>query len=224
MTETHHLGAVLIEQSQAQKEVTVNEAISRIDAMLNTGAKDKDITIPPGSPANGDVYLVGASATGDWSGHDDEVAFYDQIWRFVSPRTGVTLWLEDEERHYVYDGSAWQDNTVFKDYSYAVATNAVSSTAATLDVTQGNVHELTLTDNCTLTFSGAGSDAAHEFALVLYQDATGSRSVTWPASVKWAGGSAPTLTSSANAIDWLAFLSIDGGATWLGRVLALDLQ
>lgn len=107
MTTTTNLGLTLVEQAQAQKEVTVNEALVRIDALLNRGALDKDLATPPGSPASGDLYIVAASPTGDWSGHAGEIAYYEQIWRFVTPNEGLTLWVSDEDELYSYDGSAW---------------------------------------------------------------------------------------------------------------------
>lgn len=107
MTNTAHLALTLVETSQAQKEVTVNTALARIDAVLNTGAKDKDLATPPGSPAAGDVYIIAASPTGDWAGKAGQVAYFDQIWRFVTPREGLTLWVNDEDAFYAYNGSAW---------------------------------------------------------------------------------------------------------------------
>lgn len=107
MTTTNHLGITLVETSQAQKEVTVNAAISKIDAILNTGAKDKDIATPPGSPAAGDVYIVAASPTGAWSGHAGHIAYYDQTWKFITPNEGMRLWVNDENKLYAYDGATW---------------------------------------------------------------------------------------------------------------------
>lgn len=107
MTNTSHLDIALVEQSQAQKEVTVNMALTRIDAILNTGVIDKDLSTPPGSPSTGDVYIVGATATGDWASHEDEIAYFDQIWRFIVPNEGLMLWVSDEDSIYVYDGSSW---------------------------------------------------------------------------------------------------------------------
>lgn len=107
MATTSHLALTLVESAQAQKEVTVNEALARIDALLNTGAKDKDLATPPGSPASGDVYIIAASPTGDWSGKAGQIAFFDQIWRFIVPREGMTLWVNDEDIAYSYTGSAW---------------------------------------------------------------------------------------------------------------------
>lgn len=108
MATTSHLEITLLEQSQAQKEITINEAFARIDALLNTGVIDRDLATPPGSPASGDAYIVAASPTGDWSGKAGQVAYFDQIWRFVTPREGLTLWINDENCHVVFDGSAWQ--------------------------------------------------------------------------------------------------------------------
>ena len=99
-----------------------------------------------------------------------------------------------------------------------VSTNATSGAAATLDLANGNVFDLTLTANCTLTFSGTTAGVACSFTLILRQDGTGSRTVTWPASVDWPAGTAPTLTTTASAVDVLTFLSTDNGTTWLGFV------
>lgn len=109
MANTPHLGITLLEQSQAQKEVTVNEALYRIDALLNSGVIDKDLSAPPGSPTQGDVYIVASSPTGAWSGKAKYVAYYDQIWRFIEPREGLMLWVDDENKRYVYNGSAWEE-------------------------------------------------------------------------------------------------------------------
>lgn len=108
MANTPHLGITLLEQSQAQKEITVNEAFQRIDALLNSGVVDRDLATPPSSPAAGSVYIVGAGATGDWSGKVGQIAYFDQVWRFIVPRTGICLWLIDENTQIVYDGAAWQ--------------------------------------------------------------------------------------------------------------------
>ena len=47
-------------------------------------------------------------------------------------------------------------------------------------------------------------------------------SQTWPAAVKWAGGSAPTLTQGETKVDVLVFITDDGGTTWRGAVSILD--
>lgn len=107
MATTSNLTLTLVDTAQAQKEVTVNTALSRIDAILNTGAKDKDLNTPPGSPAAGDVYIVSTAPTGTWAGYAKNIAYFDQIWRFIAPNEGMTLWVSDEDKVYSYNGSSW---------------------------------------------------------------------------------------------------------------------
>ena len=93
---------------------------------------------------------------------------------------------------------------------------------ATANLANGNVFSATLTGNTTFTFSGATAGKACSFGLYLTQDATGSRLATWPASVKWSGGTAPTLSTAANAVDILVFETINGGTTWYGSLVGTN--
>lgn len=90
---------------------------------------------------------------------------------------------------------------------------ANTGTAYTIDLANGSVQYLTLTGNCTYTFPTPV--AGKSFILIQKQDGTGSRTVTWPASVDWPGATAPTLTSTANRVDKFIFTAIDG-SNWLG--------
>lgn len=91
------------------------------------------------------------------------------------------------------------------------ATHTVTNTAASISI-------LTLTANTAFTFPAAA--AGGQFTLLLTQDATGSRVPTWPSTVRWAGGTAPTLTTTAAKTDVLTFLS--DGTYWLGFVGGLN--
>jgi hypothetical protein len=107
MADTTRLVLPLLSASQAQKHVTVNEALNLLDAIVQAGVIDKDLTAPPGSPSEGDMYIVGASATGAWASHDDDFAVYQNgAWVFVTPLNGFISWVTDEEVFYVYD-SGW---------------------------------------------------------------------------------------------------------------------
>ncbi|MCD4780562.1 MAG: hypothetical protein K8S27_08460 [Candidatus Omnitrophica bacterium] len=75
--------------------------------------------------------------------------------------------------------------------------------AETIDWRNGNKVEHTLTGNVTYTFTDP-LDVCN-LLLMLKQDGTGSQTVTWPAGVQWPGGTAPTLSTSANAIDIVSF-------------------
>jgi len=97
-----------------------------------------------------------------------------------------------------------------------INTIAASGASHALDLSLGNVQDLTLTASCTLTFSGATAGVFCSFELFLRQDGTGGWATTWPGSVVWPGGSAPTLDTTPSNLTVLAFGSEDGGTTWYG--------
>lgn len=105
-------------------------------------------------------------------------------------------------------------NKTFSGYTETVVT-ASTSTAYTINISSGTVQILTLTGNCTYTFPTA--TAGQSFLLYQLQDATGSRTVTWPAAVKWPSGTAPTLTSTASKADIFGFTA--DGTNWIGRTI-----
>jgi len=88
---------------------------------------------------------------------------------------------------------------------------ANSSTAITLSLANGTVQIITLTGTCTITMPTAVSGKS--FTLLLKQDATGSRTVTW-STVSWPSATAPTITSTASKIDKYVFIS--DGTYWYG--------
>jgi len=92
--------------------------------------------------------------------------------------------------------------------------SANSSTAITIALTNGTVQIITLTGNATITMPTATSGKS--FIMYLKQDGTGSRTVTW-STVKWAGGTAPTITSTASRQDILSFFA--DGTNWYGVVV-----
>ena len=93
-------------------------------------------------------------------------------------------------------------------------TVANTSTAYTVDIAAGTLFDLTLTGNCTFTFPTA--TAGRQFTLIINQDATGSRTITWPSTVRWAAGTAPTITATASKTDIISFVA--EGTYWLGFV------
>lgn len=112
-----------------------------------------------------------------------------------------------------------------KDYAESQV-SANSSTTYTVNLTNGNTFLVTMTGNCTFTFSNPpASGKTGSFTLVLVQDGTGSRTATWPAAVKWAAGTAPTLTTTATTgTDVLAFITFNGGTTWYGFTAGLNMS
>ena len=101
-----------------------------------------------------------------------------------------------------------------------------SSNAATLNLRDGNVFEHTLSENTTLTFSNpAASGKVSSFVLKIKQDASGSGyTVTFPGTVDFVGGTAPTLTATANAIDTFVIFTTDGGTIYNLLVAGQDIK
>ena len=97
-----------------------------------------------------------------------------------------------------------------------VRTVSASGASLTVDCRAADVWDVTLSANCTFTLQGASSGRIQELTLIVRQDATGGRAVTWPGAVTWLSGAAPILHTGASTIDLITLLTVDGGTTWLG--------
>jgi hypothetical protein len=118
-------------------------------------------------------------------------------------------------------GRATTDTLTNKTLTNPTVTNYVetlysanTSTAITVALTNGTVQLLTLTGNATITMPTAV--AGKSFIIMLKQDATGSRTVTW-STVVWGGGTAPTITATASKMDIYSFFS--DGTNWYGATI-----
>jgi hypothetical protein len=108
MSETPRFGMPLLEAAQAQKHVTVNEALMRADVLAAGRVENLHRTEPPAAPADGQAHIVGAGATGAWAGRDGELAlFLNGGWEFVVPWEGCTVWVRAERARATRVGDAW---------------------------------------------------------------------------------------------------------------------
>lgn len=108
MAETRRLKLPLLDSAQAQKHVTVNEALGRIDSLTAAGVRSRSLGTPPSDAADGDVHIVGPGATGVWAGREGMIAFADNLgWSFATPDAGRRVWIEDERQEALHDGVAW---------------------------------------------------------------------------------------------------------------------
>lgn len=97
----------------------MNKPLEQLDLAIGVAATqipviDRDLATPPGSPSDGDTYIVAASGTGDWSGEDGNIAYYDGTnteWKFLTPAEGWRAYVQDENVWLFHNGSAWVTDT-----------------------------------------------------------------------------------------------------------------
>ena len=105
---TAHLALPFIMAAQAQKHVTHNEALRLLDGIVQLSVLDRDLTVPPASPAEGDRYIPASGAAGVWAGWDDSIAYWiDGAWMKILTAPGWLAWVEDEAQMLVWTGSSW---------------------------------------------------------------------------------------------------------------------
>lgn len=92
---------------------------------------------------------------------------------------------------------------VLESTSGVVRSLIITGSTESIDLSQGDMFNLTLNSSVTLTLNNPNRTV---YVFKIKQDSTGSRTITWPSSVKWAGGTAPTLTTTANAWDIVTLL------------------
>lgn len=158
MSNSTYLGLPFLEASQAQKHVTVNEALARLDAQIHLSVLSRALTTPPATPIEADRYLVAAAPTAAWTGQSGKLAMWlEGAWVFVPPREGWRMWVADEDQLLIYNGVTWQgagvpsqlqDLQLLGVNASADATNKfVVSSAATLFNHTGNGHQIKLNKN-----------------------------------------------------------------------------
>lgn len=134
----------------------------------------------------------GLSAETTFDPDNDSLSFYDNSAAATKRITGANLGTQFKKLR--PSGEFYTDSE---------DDDGNSSTADTIDWSTGNFHKSTMTGNCTYTFTAPSGPTT--LLLKLVQDATGSRTATWPATVKWQSGTAPTLSTAASAVDIISF-------------------
>tara|TARA_R110002096_G_scaffold64464_6_gene157167 strand:- start:114 stop:836 length:723 start_codon:yes stop_codon:yes gene_type:complete len=107
---TPNLALPLVMPAQAQKHVTVNESLLRLDALVQAQAQSRSLAVQPGAPEDGQCWLIPDSASGDdWAAMTaGSLAIYrDGFWSEVTPGPGWRVHVLDEARDVVFDGSIW---------------------------------------------------------------------------------------------------------------------
>jgi Protein of unknown function (DUF2793) len=107
--QTSRHGLPLLASGQAQKEITHNEALLLLDALAHPAIESRTMAVPPAAPLPGQLWLVAASASGDWAGRTDQLALWTLAgWRFLAPQPGLMLWSKPDNGYIHFGNSSWQ--------------------------------------------------------------------------------------------------------------------
>ena len=109
MDQTRFFSLPYMAAAQAQKHLTHNEALRRIDQCIQIAVASRASPLaPPGSPADGERYLVPDGAGGAWTGQDGKLATWiDGAWSYIVPAAGWIVWVEDEALLLIHDGDGF---------------------------------------------------------------------------------------------------------------------
>lgn len=100
----------LLAAGQAQKEITHNEALLRLDGLVHPALESRFLTTPPTAPTSGQLWLVPTGATGAWANNIGQLALWtDRGWRFVPVPAGFFAYARAEFQFVWYDGSFWHN-------------------------------------------------------------------------------------------------------------------
>lgn len=109
MSNSPRIGLPYLDAAQAQKHVTMNEALARLDLVAAARVETMTLASPPPAPVDGEGHIVPAAAGGGWAGHDGEVAvFLNGGWAFISPWEGWRVWVASDTGFALHDGVDWR--------------------------------------------------------------------------------------------------------------------
>lgn len=185
---TYNIEMPLLVASQAQKEVTHNEALLILDALTQLSVISKVITTPPLGALNGDRYIVPTGATGDWAGHEEEIAYaLDGGWRFITPKNGFKAYVEDENDDYLYDMGWIRIVNQIQSYLRTITINnlnqhdsivIVPSPAVTIQPERGVVLAFMSNPPAGLVVSGYRNPTTGEAEIIAYNSTNNAFSAT----------------------------------------------
>lgn len=203
-SESPRLSLPYLLPSQAQKHVTHNEALERLDLLAQLHVLGFEAETPPAAPEVGDAYALGATPTGAWAGEAGMLAHYqDNAWAFIAPVDGWLAVASQTGDFYIHQAGSWQISEVDLNnldgigiQSVSDATNRLSVSApATLLSHEGAGHQLKIN-------KASGADTAS----LLFQD-------------NWSGRAEMGLTGDD---DFSIKVSGDGSSWNTGLKVAAD--
>jgi hypothetical protein len=134
MSDTANLRLPYLEPAQAQKHVTVNEALQRLDALVQLSVVSAGVLAQPAAPVDGSLYILPVGKTGtDWGPMADQALAYwcDGAWQRIAPREGWIAYVKDSDQLRVFDGTVWSQAAVRA--GLGLGTAALKNTGASGD-------------------------------------------------------------------------------------------
>lgn len=108
MSQSTNLALPYLGASQSQKHVTVNEGLRFLDVLVQIAVKSVSLSSPPGSPADGQRWIIGPAPTGLWAGRATQIAAWqDGAWVFYAPKDGWLAWNEATLTSLVFSAGSW---------------------------------------------------------------------------------------------------------------------
>lgn len=109
-TNTPRLALPLLAPGQISTEAADAQAKRRLDVFTQTVVQAVGTNTPPGSPLNGQIWIVGASPTGAWAGWANDLAYWETTqWVRIGRFTGLEVFNVGDSRRYRWTGSAWAE-------------------------------------------------------------------------------------------------------------------
>lgn len=135
---TDRLQLPLLFAGQALKEMFHNQALAKLDMLVQPVAESEDISSPPASPELGSAWIVPASPHGDWAGHASEIALWaDGGWLFARPQAGWRFHLIDRGDDVIFNGTTWTPDRARADGFYVDGQRVVGARQASISVATG---------------------------------------------------------------------------------------
>lgn len=192
----------------------MNFVLRWIDTLLDGNFKSASTTAPPGSPAEGDTYIIPAGATGAWSSQTNKLTRWSvglAAWEFLTPKTGWgPVWIVDSAQYLTFNGSSWVTfNNGFTGGTLTSALNEAPTvtlaSASTVNIGAAAGNTISVTGTTTITaFDTIAAGAVRRLVF------SGALTLTYNATSLILPGSANITTAAGDAATFLSL----GSGNW----------
>ncbi len=175
-------GAAITDLWSAQKIKNEIE-LAKHNIEPQASVKDQHLLVPPVTPVEGDRYIIPAGATGAWAGKTNQIVEYQSAtWVFYVPAVGWTAYVDDEQKIYSWNGSAWV-RTGGALQTITAGNGLIGggqADAVTLNIGAGNgitvtADAIAVTAGKGITVDGSGVVVSVDGSSIIYDAANGNR-------------------------------------------------